>query len=246
MKKLCLGIAVLLAFGMMASVAVAGVGNQLPSGPHYNLNIIGAKDKNDVGDSMGHTLFVKEEGKTKILMTQDPDGVFQVVDRDGTDGTAEFNIAPGYYLVFARALGKPGEQEYDVYVHIDAKGRFAVTDENGEPIYFYVDDQGNEVILLGAIDISRLKGKPETRDLNPLFYVTVDLYEPGADPEVDDPVASYVNEWVFDIEELYEYFWEYNNSNLKLLQVRFYPVDENPFQAPSASNPTITWGEIKK
>jgi len=43
MKKLFLGIAVVLALGMMASVVMAGVGNTIPKGlrgEHYNLNII--------------------------------------------------------------------------------------------------------------------------------------------------------------------------------------------------------------
>jgi hypothetical protein len=255
MRKLFLGIAVLLAFGMMTVSAFAiklEDGTKL-TGEHYNLNIIGVKEKEDiegdgyknVGDSSGHTLFVPIEGGTKIYMTQGAE--FDVADRDGTDGRAEFVIGPGYYLVCARPLGKPGDQEYDIYVNVAAKGKFAIKDEYGDPIVWLVDDQGNVIILLGAVDISRVKGKPETKDINSLFYVSVDLYLPGADPTVDDPYATYTNEWVFDIPELVEYFWEYTNNNLKLLQVRFYPVDSNPFQAaPALSNPTTTWGALKE
>jgi hypothetical protein len=38
----------------------------------------------------------------------------------------------------------------------------------------------------------------------------------------DGTVKTYTNEWIFDIPELLEYWWDYNNANLKLLQVRFY------------------------
>lgn len=219
MKKLFVGIAVLLVFGMMAASAIAGKGNKMPSGTHYNLNIIGSpKDNKDVGDSMGHTLFVKLNGKTRIYMTQATDGQFKIVDRDGTDGTARFNIAPGYYDVYARALGKPGGD-----VHIEAWGEFS--DDIGAPI------------KLGEVDLTRTKGKPQTVNINKLFYVDVILIVDGLEVE-------YENTWVFDIVELLEYYWEYYNNKLKLLQVRFYKVDE-PTMAPGQGTPTTTWGAIK-
>jgi hypothetical protein len=185
------------AFLVFSTAAFAGFGNDMPSGPHYNLNIIGAPNSHDVGDSQGHTLFVLLNGKTRIYMTQDPDGQFEVVDRDGTDGTAEFNIAPGYYDVYARALGKPNGS-----VHIESWGEFE-------------DDTGTPLLKLGEIDISREKGKPQTKSLNNLFYVDVTLV-------VNGQTVEYHHVWVFDIEELLNYYWEYYNSNLKLLQVRFY------------------------
>jgi hypothetical protein len=205
MKSLIIAVVIL---SMTAVYAVAGVGNDMPSGAHYNLNIIGSKFEKDVGQSMGHTLFVKLNGKTRIYMTQDPGGQFVVVDRDGTDGVAEFNIAPGYYDVYARALGKPvGE------VHIESWGEFE-------------DDEGFKVIKLGEVDLTRMKKKPQTVNINNLFYVTVtlcvDYDEVGG---VCNETVTYSNEWVFDIAELLAYYWEYYNTNLKLLQVRFYPRD---------------------
>ena len=44
-------------------------GNGAPSGAHYNLNIIGVGDnftEADMTGNMGHRIFVKLEGKTKI------------------------------------------------------------------------------------------------------------------------------------------------------------------------------------
>jgi hypothetical protein len=205
MKSLIIAVVVL---SLTAAYAFAGVGNDMPSGPHYNLNIIGSKYEKDVGQSMGHTLFVKLNGKTRIYMTQATDGQFVVVDRDGTDGAAEFNIAPGHYDVYARALGKPGGQ-----VHIESWGEFE-------------DDEAVKLFKLGEVDLSREKKKPVTVNINNLFYVTVtlcvDYDEVGG---VCNEYVTYTNEWVFDIAELLEYYWEYYNSELKLLQVRFYPTD---------------------
>ena len=55
----------------------AGAGNGAPSGPHYNLNIIGvSKGKTaDMTNSDGHSLFVPLQGQCKINLQQ---GAFQV------------------------------------------------------------------------------------------------------------------------------------------------------------------------
>ena len=137
-------------------------------------------------------MFVKLDGRTKIIMTQAADGVFQVTDRNGLDNDgAAFNIAPGYYDVYARALGKPGGK-----LNISAYGAFLGLEDD---------------LYLGGVDLTRNKGKPQTVNINKLFYVTVTIGD-----------TTYPNIWVFDIEELLEYYWDYNNDKLKLLQVRFY------------------------
>jgi len=101
-------ISVIMAVALCATVSVgfAGQGNEMPSGPHYNLNIIGANDKDDVGDSMGHTLFVSMDGKTRIIMTQAEDGQFVVTDRNGTDGRASFKSAVQDWLGRLRRLSR--------------------------------------------------------------------------------------------------------------------------------------------
>ncbi|MEK6934512.1 MAG: hypothetical protein AABW46_01410 [Nanoarchaeota archaeon] len=213
MKKLILsmvGIAVISI--LLVSTVFAGVGNTIPvNGKHYNLNIIGAKNVGDVGDSNGHTLFVKLNGKTKIVMTQDPDGQFKVTDRNGLDGQASFNLAPGHYNIYATALGKPNGK-----VHIDAMGEFEDAVE------------GSTLILLGYVDISRNKGSPQSLNINELFYVDVTLCT-AVDAEGNCiEWVTYEDYWVFDIEELLEYYWDYNNDGLKLLQVRLYECELDP------------------
>src|ERR1051326_8757367 len=103
------------AFAAAQAAAQAVTGNGSPSGAHYNLNIIGVpkgKTADMTGDN-GHRIFVSLTGKTNILLSQ---GDFQVLDANGTDGSASFqlpnpdpdNDGVTVYSVFARALGKPG------------------------------------------------------------------------------------------------------------------------------------------
>jgi len=72
------------------AVAAAQTGNGAPSGPHYNLNIIGVshdKNPNMNGNGSGNVIFVDLGTKsgvavtTKILLSQSADGVFQVRGR---------------------------------------------------------------------------------------------------------------------------------------------------------------------
>jgi uncharacterized lipoprotein NlpE involved in copper resistance len=182
-------------------------------GEHYNLNIIGVKVSDqikEVGDSMGHTMFVKLNGKTRIMMTQDAGGIFEVVDRNGLDGLTRFNIAPGHYNVYARALGKPNGN-----VHIQANGTFNDS-VNGETL-----------VMLGYVDITRSTGKPQSLNINSLFYVDVSVCTASLDG-VCIEMTTYNDTWVFDIPELLSYYWDYDNNELKLLQVRFYPCTLDP------------------
>src|SRR5438046_8040604 len=76
---------------VLMTVAFAGApqhavraGNGAPSGPHYNLNIIGVpKNKTaDMTGDNGHRIFVSLDGNTKIFLAP---GDFQVIDANGTD-----------------------------------------------------------------------------------------------------------------------------------------------------------------
>jgi hypothetical protein len=197
---------------LVASSVSAGVGNTIPvKGKHYNLNIISVDKHGEVGDSVGHTLFVKLNGKTKITMTQDPDGGFKVTDRNGLDGKATFNIASGHYNVYAVALGKPGG-----WTNISAHGNF--TDEK----------TGSKMMLLGYVKLTRESGKPQSVNINELFYVDVTLCTGVDDDGNCIEWVVYEDYWVFDIDELLEYYWDYDNHGLRLLQTRFYECTLDP------------------
>jgi hypothetical protein len=207
MKRKTLFGAIMVVLLAAATVVSAGVGNNPKNGwqvngAHYNLNILGMDKHGEVGDSNGHTMFVLLNGKTKIVMTQDGNG-FRVVDRNGLDGKAKFNIAPGHYNIYAIARGKQGN------AHIDAYGNFTDAVE------------GTKLILLGYVDISREKGKPQSLNINELFYVDVTLCTTVVEGVCTEWVV-YEDYWVFDIDELLEYYWDYTNDGIKNLQVRFY------------------------
>ncbi len=269
MKKLFVGIAVLLVLGMVMITSAFATKWQV-HGKHYGLNILGVAKGKEVGDSKGHTMFVKLNGHTKIIMTQAEDGEFLVVDRNGTDGTAEFNIAPGYYNVYAIARGRPGGK-----AKLEASGEFQDALD------------GSVVFLLGTVNLTRDKKSPQSLNINELLYVDVTLCTAIFDPTPGSPnsgdevcieTTTYTDTWVFDIDELLAYWWDYYNGEdpdgnpvdgIKQLQVRFYPCTLDPTgaapdycrwangdpiesvktvaapAAPGVANLMTTWGDIK-
>jgi hypothetical protein len=195
---------------LIAAVLIIPVSAVSPfevSGNHYQLNILGDKcvDK-EVGDSNGHSLFVNLNGRTKIIMTQDDINGFNIVDRNGCDGEAKFNLAPGTYNVYARAKGTPGGK-----VNITAYGEFE-------------DAFGTTLINLGFVNIARNTGKPVSVNINKLFYVDVTLCTEET-LGVCTEWTTYTDYWVFAIDELLEYYWDYDNEGLKNLEVRFYECE---------------------
>ncbi len=224
LKKLAVVVVVTLAlalvFGLTASQAVAGVGNQAPSGAHYNLNIIGvAKEKTaDMTGSNGHVIFVPLTEKKRQLAGSDPaiyvscviqlventvDDTFQVLDANGTDGDASFTLpnpqGGAKYQVYARALGKPS-------------GWATMTAG-------YVDEYGNEWLSVSGqvLNLEVMKAKDFRNVSDYLFTVTVLVY--------DATTGTYVTQVLPIFDPMFQgYFWAYDNNGLKLLQLRFYEV----------------------
>jgi len=199
-----------LALAVMAFVPLvtnAGVkGNGAPSGPHYNLNIIGvSKDKTaDMTGNNGHRIFVKLDGKTRILLTEGED--YQVLDANGTDGTASFqlpnpdpdNDGVTVYSVYARALGTPG-------------GSGKITTCAWDPV------AEEEICSIYTLELERTKGKQSFENVSKqLLYIYADI---------GDGLQRY-NLFHSDLQD---YFWSYDNNGLKVLQLRFYevPTDVN-------------------
>jgi hypothetical protein len=213
MKKLfAISIATIMLLTLAASPALAGNGNGAPSGPHYNLNIIGVKnDKNvDFTGGEGHRIFVDLNGPTKIMLAE---GDFAVLDANGTDGTARFqlpnpdpeNTGTSQYSVYARALGKPGTTANM------ATGAYEWIDLNGNGIV----DEGELYMRMSVITLplERKNGKQSFENVTKyLLYIYVDLDGDGT--------AERYN--LFN-DALQDYFWQYDNQGLKLVQLRFYP-----------------------
>ncbi len=191
---------------LAAQPVIAGVGNSMPSGAHFNLNIIGVNEKENMPDNAaGHVIFVPLEGKTKIMLSE---GDFAVLDKNGTDKDgAAFqlpnpdpdNTGTSEYSVFVRALGKPGRSA-----------------EMTSGAYYWDETLEEWVMELSVISlpISRNPGKPKTINATKeLLYVYVDLDGDGT--------AERYNLFA---DEMQDYFWQYDNKGLKIVQLRFYPV----------------------
>ncbi len=204
----CLAAVLAATIGATAA-AVAQTGNGAPSGAHYSLNIVGvprAKSANPDWTS-GHVIFVSLGSKdvsvsTKILLSQNADGVFDVLDKNGTDGEASFSLpAPGTYTVWARALGKPGGQ---------AKITTCATDIDINTAGVICSTQ-NEVFV-------RDKGKSSFRNVTDAL--TTIVLDPVANADAVTACGG-TTVSLFD-PCLQGFFWEFDNNGLKLLQVRFY------------------------
>ena len=203
MKRiLILGITVLLAVAMVipASVpAFAGTGNGAPSGPHFNLNIIGVQKNKTADMTSGNRIFVPLWGSAKIMLTEGP---YAVLDANGTDGKASFQLpnpdpdgdGTTVYSVWARALGKPGGSSLTTTC--------------------FTDDLGATYCSIFPLLLVRGKGQSKFTDVSKnLLFVYADIDADG----IVERVSLFSD-------ELAEYFWQYDNSGLKLAQLRFYEV----------------------
>jgi hypothetical protein len=153
-----------------------------------------------------HRIFVGLGSKnaavsTKILLEQSTDGTFQVLDGNGTDGSASFKLpAPGTYSIWARPLGKPGGDSKITTCAIDPT--------TGEEVC----STSNEVFVRGT-------GKSSFRNVTTAL-TSIDL-DSSLTEVIDACGATTVS--LFD-PCLENYFWSYDNNGLKLLQIRFYPA----------------------
>lgn len=194
-----------LSLTMFSGVTTKAGGSGAPSGSHYNLNIIGVpKGKTaDMSGNNGRRIFMPLEGKSNINLRE---GAFQVLDANGTDGSASFqlpnpdpeNDGITIYSVYARALGKPGGS---------AKVNTCATDPVTGEVYCSLET---------LVAVRGTGGSKFTNVTKSLLYIYADVDGDG--------VAERYN--LFN-DALQDYFWMYDNSGLKLLQLRFYEVSTN-------------------
>ena len=190
----------------VTTTSVATTGNGAPSGAHYNLNIIGVpKAKTaDMSGSNGHVLFVNLSGNTKINLSPGP---YDVLDANGTDGVAAFQLpipdpdgdGVTAYSVYARALGKPDG---------GAVMTSCVTD-------FLIDGTLGSFCSTENVILMRTSGK-QTFDNVSKQLLTVCLDTTG------DGVCDLRTSLFSDVNA--KYAWDYDNTGLRLAQLRFYPV----------------------
>jgi hypothetical protein len=180
--------------------ALSLTGNGALSGPHFNLNIIGVPRNKSASITEGGRIFVPLTGSSKILLSE---GDFAVLDANGTDGTAAFQLpAPDpdgdgstSYSVFARALGKPGGSATVTACATDAA-------------------TGEEICSAESLVAVRTSGKQKFENVSrELLFIEADIDGDGVTERVS----------LFD-EAQQGFLWQVDNQGLRLLQLRFYEV----------------------
>jgi hypothetical protein len=214
-------------------------GNNAPSGSHFELNIIGVpQDKTaDMTGSSGHSIFVQLIGGdaapalngkdfntisrlNKIFLFPAPPGEsFQVLDRNATDANgATFQLPADVsttWTVWARALGKPNGS-----ANMTTCATVAVTD----PVTLVTT---NEVdCSLATLTIPPRTKNSKFSNVSPdLLFISI-VVDPTSNAGLATclgvTTATTVTVPLFN-GCLQNFFWNYQNNGLKLLQLRFYP-----------------------
>lgn len=175
-------------------------GNGAPSGAHFNLNIIGVPKNKTATITTGGRIFVPLNGSTRILLSE---GDFQVLDANGTDGSAAFQLpdpdpdgdGTTSYSVFARALGKPG-------------GSQTITTCATDPV------TGEEICSTESLVLVRSTGRSKFENVSrELLFIEADIDGDGDIERVS----------LFD-DSLQDFLWQVDNQGLRLVQLRFYEV----------------------
>jgi hypothetical protein len=226
MKKV---FAVVLAVVLLATtggVALAGVGNDLPSGSHYNLNLLGKaknmphqdRDEDNPCDT-GNRIFVQLDKRDRVttdilLVDSGSPGVYQVLDCDGTDGEASFSLPNP-------DSDNDGVTSYSVYIRLRGK-------PNGDIIMttcgeYKLDNNEKYCSVLQVVE-TREQGHGKNKFNNvsaELLYIYAWVCTVGTRGDCDNwefmRVPLFHSDWE-------NFLWEYDNNGVKNAQLRFYEV----------------------
>jgi hypothetical protein len=229
----CLALVCAFLLSATAGAGTGTTGNGAPSGSHYTLNIIGVpKGKTaDMTGNNGGRIFVLLNGGqdatslngnayntldkvNTIGLVPAPAGEsFQVLDANATDSTGAVfqlpaDVSTGW-TVWARALGTPGGSA------IQTTCAASFIDTVAGQIYCSSD----------SAMYFRTKGKSTFADVtNQLLFLTVTVdatVTPGLATCLGVTGTQSVTVSLFN-SCFQNYFWNYDNNGLKLLQLRFY------------------------
>ena len=212
--------AVLLFVPIVAVVSPHGAtAGDLPSGTHYNLNIIAVPPNNRPPDSNSssnrHTIIaplnaVRGNVDCRILLTNGGTAFdFQVVDGFCLDGDASFilpdpdpnNTGVAEYQVWLALAGKPGGGANLTSCKVDA-----LTNEDVCSLETTITISGN-----------RDPGKPKW------VNVTKQLLTLCLDTTGDGICDT--REFLFDQSGV-QYLWQYDNFGNRIAKLRFYPIQQ--------------------
>lgn len=230
MKKVVFGtlLAAAVLFVLPLVVPAGTTGNGGLSGPHYDLNIIGVSNPKDapMTNSNRHTIFValgkKNSVTTDIWLTPGP---FQVCDGNGFDQATDCsgnpiqvpgNTAKQLGAVFQlpcdsvtnTSVDNPcasGTYTTGYYIYARALGTPYGSADVTTCAY---DSTGTLVCSTNNHVFMRFKSKSSFIDVTSLLTTIVTA---TTSYEIFSPL-------------LQDYFWQYDNNGLKLLQLRFYLI----------------------
>lgn len=225
-----------LVFGLVAGLALAQNGNPCPGDKEYQFNIIGMdKGKTPPMDgNNGHRIFVWLKGKSTIYMTGDTDpntdGLqcgksFNVLDANATDAdgakllvpcdplTADHLNPSVCYDVWATPLGTPG-----------GSTKINVVCEFTSCVGCNIDggDCGLDTV---DYELAGHNGRPKQYDISGLFRASGCIDLGGEVGVCDTGDINFNNEWIFNIEQLLYYYWDYDNDGNRVVQIRFCDVE---------------------
>lgn len=216
---------------------VAFAGNGAPSGPHYNINIIGhpkgykggGEDSNGrsimipLKNAVGPNAIICEEDQSILTddtaptwVTSEPTGAkiyfvpgdqFAILDRDATDSDGARIMIP--------TNGEANGDWITVDVYIRALGKPNTCMDIDA--YAYDLDQGLW-FWSGSVDLNRKTGKSTFIKANELFDVWFCQVDELGACEAGTTVELSVFNDVFE-----NYFWNILNNGTRLVQVRLYP-----------------------
>jgi hypothetical protein len=198
--------------------AFAQTGNGAPSGPHFNLNIIGKEQcpNNPMTTGNGGVIFVLLNGGdsagslngqpasniskvNKIFLVPSPDNTtFEVLDGNACDGNGALFELPNPsagYTIWARALAKPNG---------NATMTLCATDPTTGDIV---------CSTMNSLPLKRNTGQSKFTNVTPQLTTLCYINATGSTVCVS----------LFD-PSLQNFFWNYQNNGLRLAQLRFYPA----------------------
>ena len=195
----------------MAFASQSSTGNKAPSGPHYNLNIIGVEKGGSASStSNGHVIFVPLYSNCKIDLQMAPS--FQVMQPNCLVGNALFQLpnpdtGTGVlaYSVWVRAVTPKGS----------ALMQTCFTDTSVTPSQTYC----NALDLI--VSLSKVTPPKFTDVSKQLLQVCVS----GS----LQPIFK---------NSLFDYFWYYQDTGLRLAQFRFYPISTTAIGGTCTSTST--------
>jgi hypothetical protein len=177
----------------------------------YKMNIIGhpGSPSSDLLNDQGKRIFVRLNGNTRILLSPGP---FDILDADGTDGTAAFqlpdpdpdNDGTTWYGVYIRPKGKPGTS-----MHLTT---CATGDFDNDPT-----TPDEELCSLEVKIEVRDKGKPSVDN------VSKELLSLCVDTDGDNKCDTRI--FLFD-DRASNYLWSIDNFGLRNAEVRFIEIPQ--------------------